>query len=119
MSLSVHNAITVWTGGRMSGRSGYYAGRGPLSSDLNSDLLEQIYQGVKKDIGEAQAKALVVGVESELFNGWTLLALHRPRGPAHRPRARVARRGLAGGAGVFSSTHRWIYGRLHARLSVL
>ncbi len=44
-----------WTKGRFVMDSGYYAGRGPTQSDLNSPLLEMFYSGIKKDIGTEAA----------------------------------------------------------------
>ena len=44
-------AVDSWTKGKFTMRSGFYAGRGPKSCDLNSDMLEMIYQGLKSDVG--------------------------------------------------------------------
>lgn len=40
-------------------RSGYYAGRGPTLSDLNPQILEMLYQGIKKNCGEVEAANFV------------------------------------------------------------
>ncbi len=64
MDIDIDTAIGIWTENRMSNRSGYYAGRGSLTCDLNSDLLERIYQGIKKDVGEEEAKNFVQMVDA-------------------------------------------------------
>jgi len=54
--------VLKWTKGKGLGfimDSGYYAGRGPTQSDLNSKLLEAFYDGIKKDVGEKEAKNFV------------------------------------------------------------
>lgn len=48
-----------WIKGRFVMDSGYYAGRGPTQSDLNSALLEMFYDGIKKDAGTDAAANFV------------------------------------------------------------
>lgn len=55
--------VSNWTNGKMSSRAEYYSGRGPLSCDLNSEHLEMIFEGIKKDAGEKEAEAFVDMVE--------------------------------------------------------
>jgi hypothetical protein len=43
----------------MSPRPEYYSGRGAICCDLNSELLEMIYVGVKKEAGDEAAAAFV------------------------------------------------------------
>jgi hypothetical protein len=43
----------------MSTRPEYYSGRGAITCDLNSKILEGIYQGIKKEFGENSAKNFV------------------------------------------------------------
>ncbi len=39
--------------------SGYYAGRGANSGDLNSDILERLYKGLRRDVGQTEAANFV------------------------------------------------------------
>lgn len=59
MEQNISGLVHSWTRGRFCMRSGFYAGRGPTSSDLNSDILESLYQGIKKELGEAAAANFV------------------------------------------------------------
>jgi hypothetical protein len=43
----------------MSTRPEYYSGRGAITCDLNGNMLEGIYQGIKKEFGELPAKNFV------------------------------------------------------------
>lgn len=56
--------VESYTKGRMSGRPEYYSGRGAILSDLNSELLEAIFQGIKKEIGDDAAESFVGMVAS-------------------------------------------------------
>lgn len=56
---NVDSLVDKWTNRRFLMRSGYYAGRGPNSGDLNSKILESIYQGIKEDIGQEEASNFV------------------------------------------------------------
>lgn len=58
-SNTLEQKVADWTNGCFCLNSGYYAGRGPTSSDLNSHILEMLYQGIKKDLGERQAANFV------------------------------------------------------------
>jgi hypothetical protein len=40
----------------MSARPEFYSGRGAISDDLNSKILEEVYQGVQREHGEKAAK---------------------------------------------------------------
>jgi hypothetical protein len=51
--------ISQYTKNRMSPRPEYYSGRGAVRSDLNSDLLELIYAGVKQEAGDEAAANFV------------------------------------------------------------
>lgn len=55
-NIDLKSAIRKWTDGRFIFRSSYYTGRGPNCGDLNSDILEQIYQGIKNEVGKEEAK---------------------------------------------------------------
>jgi hypothetical protein len=48
---------------RMSARPEYYSGRGATISDLNDQILEGIYQGIKKEYGDKPAENFVKMVE--------------------------------------------------------
>jgi hypothetical protein len=52
---SASEAGSAWVDGRFSMRSGFYAGRPPSTSDLNSKILEMFYQGMKRDVGSDEA----------------------------------------------------------------
>lgn len=47
----------------MSSRSGYYAGRGPKTCDLNSEHLEMLWNGIRDDVGATAASEFVRMVE--------------------------------------------------------
>jgi len=49
----------IITSNRMSRRPEYYSGRGAITSDLNYNILEGIYQGILKEYGEDAAKNFV------------------------------------------------------------
>ena len=51
--------VHEWTKGRFVADAGYYAGRPPSKSDLNSDLLEMIYTGIKGEKGDEAAANFV------------------------------------------------------------
>lgn len=57
--MNVKKMVYNWVGHRFSMDSGYYAGRGPTRSDLNSDLLEKLYQGIRRDLGKEEAANFV------------------------------------------------------------
>lgn len=44
---------------KISTRPEFYSGRGNTTSDLNSEILETIYTGVQKEIGDKAAKSFV------------------------------------------------------------
>lgn len=51
---------------RMSTRPEYYSGRGATLSDLNSEILQGIYLGIKKEFGDKAAEnyvKMVVGIK--------------------------------------------------------
>lgn len=50
--MSARNSVHSWVNGKFTLRSGFYAGRGVNSGDLNSKILEMFYQGIKRDLGD-------------------------------------------------------------------
>ena len=56
---NIQNLVHNWTHGRFVMDSGYYAGRAPISSDLNSEILESIYEGLKGKAGGEDATNFV------------------------------------------------------------
>lgn len=77
--INLPRAIREWTKGRFSLDSGYYAGRPPTKSDLNSPMLEGIYDGIKYQIGTAEAANFVLYVYhlSDLSASCFVAALER------------------------------------------
>ncbi len=80
---------------RMSTRPEFYSGRGAITCDLDGQILEGIYQGIKKEFGEEPAKNFVKMVDDikvisattfleELYmlcsNGWK----YRKKSKAHQ-----------------------------------
>ncbi len=57
--MSAHAIVGTYTKNRMSSRPEYYSGRGAILSDLNSELLEMIHEGIRREIGEKAAKNFV------------------------------------------------------------
>lgn len=57
--MSARQIVLVYTENRMSSRPDFYSGRGAILSDLDSDLLERIYKGVKNEIGNEAAENFV------------------------------------------------------------
>ena len=55
--MNAYDIVQTSTKRRMSGRPEYYSGRGATLSDLNSELLQMIWKGVKKEIGKKAAAA--------------------------------------------------------------
>lgn len=53
-----------WSNGRLCSRPGYYAGRGPLACDLNSDILDDLWKGIQENVGDEAARNFVMMVES-------------------------------------------------------
>lgn len=51
---SFESVVSGWTR-NFVWDSGYYAGRGPSKTDLNSEILEAIYRGIRQDISEVAA----------------------------------------------------------------
>lgn len=62
--LDVALAVKKWTGGQLVFRSSYYTGRGPKFSDLNSDMLEGIYLGLRSEVGQQEAMNFVNFVDN-------------------------------------------------------
>ena len=60
--------VRDWAGSKISGgfhmRSGYYAGRPPSRGDINTAVLEGIYDGIKSEVGKSQARNFVIFVSS-------------------------------------------------------
>lgn len=63
MPMTAREIVHEYTKNRMSARPEYYSGRGATLSDLDSKLLEMIYQGILKEIGQNAAKELIKMVE--------------------------------------------------------
>lgn len=61
--MTAREIVSHYCQGRMSGRPEYFSGRGATLSDLNSDLLEMIYQGILKEIGKGGAQNFIKMVE--------------------------------------------------------
>lgn len=57
--VSASDAGYRWVDNRFSMRSGFYAGRPPSTTDLNSTILEMFYKGIKKDVGDEAAANFV------------------------------------------------------------
>lgn len=64
MNMSAGQIVSSYCKGRLSTRPEYYAGRGNVLGDLDSDILEMVYTGVRTEIGESAAKAFVQMVDS-------------------------------------------------------
>lgn len=56
---SGRDIIHKYCEGKMSGRPEYYSGRGAITSDLNSKLLEMVCRGVKAEYGDEAAANFV------------------------------------------------------------
>jgi hypothetical protein len=54
-SFDIKSAIGRWTKDRFVLRSSFYTGRGVNAGDLNSEMLENIYQGLKADVSQDAA----------------------------------------------------------------
>lgn len=50
--MDIRQLVMESTNNQMSARPGYYSGRGATTSDLNSDLLNKIADGIKKEYGD-------------------------------------------------------------------
>lgn len=57
------NITQIVKNANMSARPEFYSGRGAILDDLNSDILEKIYLGIKKNYGKKQANAYAKMVE--------------------------------------------------------
>jgi hypothetical protein len=57
-------AVRQWSNGRLTPRPGYYAGRGPMICDLNSEILEDLWKGIQKNVGDEAARNFVLMVEN-------------------------------------------------------
>jgi plasmid maintenance system killer protein len=55
--------IKILRANRLCERPGYYSGRGATLTDLNGEILEGIYKGIKKEFGEKAAKNFVKMVD--------------------------------------------------------
>lgn len=64
MKMRARDMVSTYCEGRMCGNPEYYSGRGAIRSDLNSKLLEKIFQGIKKEIGDEAAESFVEMVAS-------------------------------------------------------
>jgi hypothetical protein len=52
---NIDRAVSKWTNRRFGMDSHAYTGRDPSEGDLNSVILEQIYQGLKAEVGQREA----------------------------------------------------------------
>lgn len=52
---NIQRLVDDWTGGRFFMDSGFYAGRGPTESDLDSQILESFYVGIRASEGAEAA----------------------------------------------------------------
>lgn len=53
--IDIRSAVSDWTKGKFMLRSSYYTGCGVTTTDLNSQILEMIYRGIKKHVGKKEA----------------------------------------------------------------
>jgi len=53
------DAMQIVSEAGMTEDPGYYSGRGAIRSDLNNQILEKVYQGIKKEYGEEPAQNFV------------------------------------------------------------
>jgi len=53
--IDLRSAVGEWTKHKFNFRSSFYTGRGSNSGDLDSSILEMIYQGLKRDVGVLEA----------------------------------------------------------------
>ena len=51
----IASAVEEWTKDKLNFRASFYTGRGVTYSDLNAEMLEGIYQGLKRDVGQQEA----------------------------------------------------------------
>ncbi len=54
-TIDLASAIREWTNGQLLFRASYYTGRGVMPGDLSAKMLEGIYQGLKRDVGQQEA----------------------------------------------------------------
>lgn len=94
MPMTAREIISEYTKGRLCGRPEFYSGRGACRSDLNSDILEQLYQGILKEHGEKAAKQYALMVQaidvlSATFFLNSLYALESNKWILSKPKART------------------------------
>ena len=93
--MNLRNLVSNWTSGRFMLESGYYSGRPPSESDLNSEMLEGIYAGMKAEFGEhvasnfvrfvaklrdLSASSFIVAFERFARNGWKEINITQLKG---------------------------------------
>lgn len=54
-TIDIAEAVGRWTRHKFNFRASFYTGHGVVSSDLNSAILEMIYQGLKTEVGQEVA----------------------------------------------------------------
>lgn len=59
MAMPARDIIYQYCEGKMSGRPEFYSGRGNNPGDLNSELLEKVYSGIKTENGDKAANSFV------------------------------------------------------------
>lgn len=94
MPMTAREIISEYTKGRLCGRPEYYSGRGACRSDLNSEILEQVYQGILKEHGEKAAKQYArmvqaIDVLSATFFLNSLYALEANKWALAKPKKRT------------------------------
>lgn len=57
--MSARQIVGTYCEGRMCPRPEFFSGRGAILSDLNSDLLGMIHEGIRREIGAEAAKNFV------------------------------------------------------------
>ncbi|MGB4056517.1 MAG: hypothetical protein WBK77_00335 [Alphaproteobacteria bacterium] len=59
MTMTASEIVYKYGQRKLSARPEYYAGRGNNHGDLNSDLIEMVYDGIQTEVGSDAAKAFV------------------------------------------------------------
>ena len=79
MSAQLDTFVAQWTQRRLCVEPGFYAGRPPSTDDISFRTLEDIYQGLRKDIGDVAAANFVRLVNSldDMSASSLMTALHK------------------------------------------
>jgi len=54
-NVDLKKTVERWTSGRLVFRSSMYTGRGPTLTDMDSMILENIYRGILRDVGQVES----------------------------------------------------------------